>query len=95
MSDLVLDVKDLKIVYKTDLETVNAVNGISFTLQKGETLGIVGETGAGKTTTALSLMRLLPERTGRIVGGNINFMGKSITDITEKDMRDIRGEKAL
>lgn len=93
MNDSIVDVRDLKIIYKTDLETVYAVNSISFSLKKGETLGIVGETGAGKTTTALSLMRLLPERTGRITGGKINFLNKSIIDIPESEMRDIRGEK--
>ena len=58
-----LEVKDLRVVYKTDEATVHAVNGISFTLGERETIGLVGETGAGKTTTALTLLRLLPERT--------------------------------
>jgi len=66
MAELLLDVKDLVVKYKTDLETVSAVNGINFSLNRGETIGLVGETGAGKTTTALSLLRLLPERTGKI-----------------------------
>ena len=56
-----LEVKDLRVVYKTDEATVHAVNGISFTLGERETIGLVGETGAGKTTTALTLLRLLPE----------------------------------
>ena len=64
MSDVLLQVRDLSVIYKTDLETVHAVNGISFSLERGKTLGLVGETGAGKTTTALTLMRLLPERIG-------------------------------
>lgn len=93
MNENILDIKDLKIIYKTDLETVRAVNGISFSLAKGETLGIVGETGAGKSTTALSLLRLLPERTGKIKDGTINFMGKNIIDLSDIEMRDIRGEK--
>lgn len=59
MGKKVLDVKNLTIQYRTDLETVHAVNGISFSLEKGETLGLVGETGAGKTTTALGIMGLL------------------------------------
>lgn len=93
MNNSIIDVKDLNIIYKTDKETVSAVNGVSFILQKGETLGIVGETGAGKSTTALSLLRLLPERTGKITKGIINFMGKNIIDVSESEMRDIRGQK--
>ena len=69
MKETFLKVKDLEVIYKTDLETVYAVNKISFDLHKGETLGLVGETGAGKTTTALSILRLLPERTAQITGG--------------------------
>lgn len=93
MKDTILKVKDLEIIYKTDLETVNAVNNISFELKKGETLGLVGETGAGKTTTALSLLRLLPERTAKITGGEIEFEGKNLLDYTEREMQRIRGEK--
>lgn len=58
----ILKVEDLSIIYKTDLETVYAVNGISFSLKQGETMGLVGETGAGKTTTAMGIMGLLPKR---------------------------------
>ena len=92
MSEL-LSVKDLAVKYKTDLETVYAVNGISFSLNKGETIGLVGETGAGKTTTALSLLRLLPERTGIIERGEIVFDGEKLLDVDMKRMREIRGEK--
>ena len=67
--DVILAVKDLSVIYQTDLETVYAVNGVSFTLGRGESLGLVGETGAGKTTLALSIMQLLPERTGKVTGG--------------------------
>ena len=63
----ILEIDDLEVIYKTDLETVKAVNGINLKIRKGETCGLVGETGAGKTTTALSILRLLPENTGRIV----------------------------
>lgn len=88
-----LEVKDLVIKYKTDLETVSAVNGISFSLNKGETIGIVGETGAGKTTTALALLRLLPERTGKIENGEIIFQGENLLSLEKKKMQEIRGEK--
>ena len=89
-----LEIKDLEVIYKTDLETVHAINKISVTLNRGETLGIVGETGAGKTTTALSILRLLPFRTGKITGGSIYFNGVNLLEIPETQMRDLyRGEK--
>ena len=93
MSELLLDVKNLKTVYTSDFETVHAVNGISFTLNKGETLGIVGETGSGKTTTALSIMRLLPAISGKILEGSIEYEGKDLLKATAADMRTIRGSK--
>jgi len=93
MSEMILDINDLKVVYKTDLETVKAVNSINLKIGKGKTLGLVGETGAGKTTTALSIMRLLPERTGKILEGSIEFDGKNLLDLLEEDMRKIRGDK--
>lgn len=93
MKETFLKVKDLEVIYKTDLETVYAVNKISFDLNKGETLGLVGETGAGKTTTALSILRLLPERTAQITGGEIEFEGRKLLEIPEKEMQRIRGEK--
>ena len=93
MSEKLLEIKDLNVIYKTDIETVNAVNGISISLDKGKTLGIVGETGAGKTTTALSILRLLPERTGIIKKGSIEFQGKDVLSLTEAQMREIRGAK--
>jgi peptide/nickel transport system ATP-binding protein len=87
-----LKVSNLNVIYKTDLETVNAVNGISFTVGKGETLGIVGETGAGKTTTALSIMSLLPERTA-VASGEISFDGTDMISAHEAEKRGIRGDK--
>ena len=85
MSEALLKIKDLQIDYRIDLETVHAVNGISLTLNKGETLGLVGETGAGKTTTALSILGLLPERTTRTNRGSIWFDGENILAIRDKD----------
>jgi peptide/nickel transport system ATP-binding protein len=93
MTEKLLEIKDLTVQYQTDLETVFAVNGISFSLNKGEVIGIVGETGAGKTTTALSILRLLPERTGKINSGEIIFNGKDILSLSDNEMREIRGEK--
>ncbi|MCL2565057.1 MAG: ABC transporter ATP-binding protein [Defluviitaleaceae bacterium] len=93
MSEKLLEIKDLEVIYKTDLETVYAVNGINLSLNRGETVGIVGETGAGKTTTALSIMRLLPSNTGVIPNGSITFDGQNILTLKEGDMRAIRGER--
>jgi peptide/nickel transport system ATP-binding protein len=93
MDDSTLVVEDLSIQYQTDLETVHAVNGISFSLKRGETFGIVGETGAGKTTTALSILNLLPERTGKVLSGAIWFNGKNVLTLSPHEIRIIRGEK--
>ncbi|MCI8609704.1 MAG: ABC transporter ATP-binding protein [Firmicutes bacterium] len=87
----ILEIEDLSVVYETDLETVRAVNGISMKIEKGKTLGLVGETGAGKTTTALSILRLLPENTGKILGGEIRFDGKNLLELPEEKLREIRG----
>ena len=92
-TEKMLEIKDLSVVYETDLETVYAVNGVTLSLEKGATLGLVGETGAGKTTLALTLMRLLPERTGKVTSGCITFEGENIVELPEADMRKIRGDK--
>ena len=88
---MVLDVKDLVIEYQTDIETVHAVNGVSFSIEAGETLGLVGETGAGKTTTALGIMGLLPERTARVKNGEVLFKGEDLLKYTEHQMLGVRG----
>ncbi|MDW5299571.1 MAG: ABC transporter ATP-binding protein [Sedimentibacter sp.] len=94
MNEELIRVENLKVIYKTTDEIVQAVNGISFTLNKGETIGLVGETGAGKTTTALGIMRLLPERTGKIISGSITFEGNNLLELSDEEMRlKIRGEK--
>ncbi len=89
-----LKVENLGVLYKTDLETVRAVNGISFELDKGESIGIVGETGAGKTTTALAILRLLPPKVGQITSGSIEVEGVNLLELPEAQMRSVyRGEK--
>ena len=88
-----LSVRDLQVVYHTKKHDVHAVNGISFDIQRKKTLGFVGETGAVKTTTALSLLRLLPERTAKVLHGSILFEGKDLMQLSERDMQKIRGEK--
>ncbi len=93
MSDILLEIKNLQITYDTDDEIVFAVNDISLQLIRGKTLGIVGETGAGKTTTALSILRLLPERVGNIRGGSICFNGQNLLELSPEEMKEIRGKK--
>lgn len=87
-----LQVKDLYVQYMTDEDVVYAVNGLSAELYKGESLGFVGETGAGKTTTALSIIQLLPEPAGVVTGGEIWFEGKNLLENKEKDNVSIRGD---
>jgi peptide/nickel transport system ATP-binding protein len=91
MPDELLTIKDLHVMYKTDENDVYAINGLDLSLRRGETLGLVGETGAGKTTTALSILKLLPQRVGRITGGEIILDGVNLMNVTEADMQMLRG----
>lgn len=91
MTNELLRVEDLYVLYKTDYEEVHAVNGVNFVIGEQETLGLVGETGAGKTSTALAVLRLLPDRTGRITGGNIWFQGRNVLEMTNDELRQMRG----
>lgn len=90
--DIILSVNDLAIEYRTDLETVYAVNGISFSIKRGETLGIVGETGAGKTSTALAILNLLPDQIGKIAGGEIQFNGENVFTMSRAELHAMRGK---
>ena len=92
-TETVLSVEDLRTHFTTRWGTVKAVDGISFDLRKGETLGIVGESGCGKSVTMLSLMRLIPTPPGRIVSGKIVLDGEDIVPIDEQEMAQIRGSK--
>ena len=94
MSEQLLEIRDLHVIYRTDESTVFAVNGLDLDLSTGETLGLVGETGAGKTTTALSIMRLLPEKIGKVESGSILLNGIDVLSATEADMRLLRGSMA-
>ncbi len=88
-----LVVKNLKTHFFTHEGIVKAVDGISFSLNKGETLGLVGESGCGKSVSSLSIMRLIPDPPGKIVDGEIWFEGKNLLKLNLKKMRDIRGKK--
>lgn len=88
-----LKVKNLKTYFFTHEGTVKAVNSIGLKINQGETLGLVGESGCGKSVTALSIMRLIPHPPGKIVSGEIYFEGKNLLKLDEKKMRKIRGKK--
>lgn len=86
-----LEIKNLKVQYNTDEAVVYALNDFSLSLNKGEILGVVGETGAGKTTMALSIMRLLPEHVAEITGGSILYNGEEVFKMSKKQLRNLRG----
>jgi peptide/nickel transport system ATP-binding protein len=88
-----IEVKDLVVEYTSDGDIVQAVNGVSFSLKQGETLGLVGETGAGKTTIAKSILRILPDPPAKVKSGQILLEGKDLMKISEKEMLSIRGNK--
>lgn len=90
-SDLVLEVKNLKTVFFTNSGLFKAVDDLSFSVKRGETLAIVGESGCGKSVTALSLMRLVPDPPGRIVGGSVTLEGTDLLALDEAEMRAVRG----
>jgi len=92
-SDLVLEVKNLKTVFFTNSGLFKAVDDVSFTVKRGETLAIVGESGCGKSVTALSLMRLVPDPPGRIVGGSVTLEGTDLLALNEAEMRAVRGNR--
>ena len=89
----ILEINDLSVMYKTDLETVYALNGINLTVKKGKTLGLVGETGAGKTTTARSILHLLPDRTAKITSGQVILDGQDVYAMNDKELEHMRGNK--
>jgi len=88
---MLLEVKNLKTYFYTDDGVSKAVDDVSYSLDRGETLGLVGESGCGKSVSALSIMRLIPDPPGKIVGGEIFFDGRNLRDLTEREMQDVRG----
>ena len=89
----ILEIKDLTVYYNTSDAVVKAVNGISFKMNKGEAIGLVGETGAGKTTTALSIMQLVPDPPGKIMSGEILYEGENLITMPEAKKREFRGNQ--
>jgi oligopeptide transport system ATP-binding protein len=88
-----LEVRNLETHFKTQDGLVKAVNDVSFQVDRGETIGIVGESGSGKSVTSLSVMRLIPTPPGKIVGGELIFDGENLLDLSEEEMRHIRGNR--
>jgi ABC-type dipeptide/oligopeptide/nickel transport system ATPase component len=91
--DVILEVKNLSTYIFTRTSVVKAVDGVSFNLRQGETLGIVGESGCGKTMTALSLLRLVPKPAGRIVSGAVWLNGEDLLQKSDEEMRRVRGRQ--
>jgi peptide/nickel transport system ATP-binding protein len=88
-----LSVEDIEVVYTSNGDIVHAVNGVSFDLNKGETLGLVGETGAGKTTIAKTILRILPDPPAKMLGGKVYLDGEDLWAKTEEEMLKVRGDK--
>ncbi|TGU44562.1 ABC transporter ATP-binding protein, partial [bacterium M00.F.Ca.ET.152.01.1.1] len=91
--DVLLDVRDLETHFYGEESVTRALGGISFQVKKGETLGVVGESGCGKSVTALSILRLLPKLSARTVGGEVRFHGRDLLDLSDREMRQIRGDQ--
>ncbi len=91
MAENLLSVKNLKTYFRTEAGEAKAVDGVSFDIDRGETLGLVGESGCGKSVTSLSVMRLIPEPPGKTVGGEIRYRGQDLVQISDDDMRKVRG----
>src|SRR5687767_11159702 len=91
MEQPLLDIQSLETQFFTDDGLARAVDGVSYSLARGETVGVVGESGCGKSVTALSVLRLIPNPPGRIVGGKIMFEGTNLLDLSPAEMRRIRG----
>jgi oligopeptide transport system ATP-binding protein len=88
-----LEVKDLRTEFHTQDGVVHAVNGVSFSVDEGETLGMVGESGCGKSQTVLSVMRLIPVPPGKIAGGQVLFQGRDLLQVDDEEIRSVRGNK--
>ena len=93
MGEKLLEVDDLITAFETDRGLVRAVDHVGFSVEKGKTLGIVGESGCGKSVTAMSMIRLLPQPAGRILNGSVKFKGEELTEASAKRMRKIRGNE--
>jgi oligopeptide/dipeptide ABC transporter ATP-binding protein len=89
--DVLLEIRDLRTWFDTEEGTIKAVDGVNYVIQRGETLGVVGESGCGKSVTAMSILQLLPKPPARYAGGQILFEGRNLLELSEKDLRAVRG----
>lgn len=92
-NDVLLDIRDLTVEFWTELGIKQAINHLNLTIRRGEALGLVGEAGAGKTTTALAILRLLQPKVGRVISGSIIYNGVDMATYSEKQMQNLRGNK--
>ncbi|WP_208702885.1 MULTISPECIES: ABC transporter ATP-binding protein [unclassified Mesorhizobium] len=92
-NDVLLDVRDLETHFYGEESVTRALGGVSFQVKKGETLGVVGESGCGKSVAALSILRLLPKLTARTVRGEVRFRGRDLLELSDREMRQIRGDQ--
>lgn len=92
-SETLLEIKDLCVEFKTMAGTVHAVDHLSYTLHRGEKLGIVGESGSGKSVSSLAMMQLIPNPPGKVTGGQILYNGKDLVKLSEREMQKIRGNE--
>ncbi len=88
-----LEIEDLRVEFQTQMGTVKAVDGISYSVAAGETVAVVGESGCGKSVSALSILRLVPSPPGRVTGGRIRFEGRDLRKLSEEDIREVRGRE--
>ena len=88
----ILEIKDLAVDFKTDKGTVRAVNSISFSVNANETVGIVGESGCGKSVSSLAVLGLVPKPPGEIAGGSIKFKGRELVGLSEREYQKVRGK---
>jgi ABC-type dipeptide/oligopeptide/nickel transport system ATPase component len=93
MAETILSVENLRTCFHTEAGALFAVDDVSFSLEKGQTLGLVGESGCGKSVTSLSVMRLIPSPPGEIASGKIMFKGRDLLSLSLDEMRDIRGNE--
>src|SRR4051812_27534624 len=92
MTQPLLDVKDLRIAFKTERGQIRPVQGVSFSIYAGQTVALVGESGCGKSVTSLSILRLIPSPPGKVLGGEVLLEGRDLLKLSEPDMRKVRGK---
>ena len=91
--DPLLEIRNLSVAFEVDEGEVQALDGVTLDVSQGQTLGVVGESGCGKSVTALSVMRLLPKPMGKVLSGDISFMGQDLLSLSPDEMREIRGNE--